>query len=188
MPGVYSAGDITEYPGKVRLIAVGFGEAATAVNNAATYLDPDQPLFPGHSSDDPAGIGATAHRPEEETPVPYVIGAECIDITDMSCVEECPVDCIYEGDRKLYINPKECIDCGACEPVCPVEAIAQDRRVTDERAARRRQPAVLRRDPARPGRARWAAPAAPARWARSAWTPSWSPSGERSTRGTASPR
>jgi ferredoxin/flavodoxin---NADP+ reductase len=59
--GVYSAGDITEYAGKVRLIAVGFGEAATAVNNAATYLDPDQPLFPGHSSDDPAGIGATAH-------------------------------------------------------------------------------------------------------------------------------
>jgi len=58
--GVYSAGDITEYAGKVRLIAVGFGEAATAVNNAATYLDPDQPLFPGHSSDDPAGIGAAA--------------------------------------------------------------------------------------------------------------------------------
>ncbi len=60
VPGVYSAGDITEYPGKVRLIAVGFGESATAVNNAATYLDPDQPLFPGHSSDDPAGIGASA--------------------------------------------------------------------------------------------------------------------------------
>jgi thioredoxin reductase (NADPH) len=59
--GVYSAGDITEYAGKVRLIAVGFGEAATAVNNAATYLDPDQPLFPGHSSDDPAGVGASAH-------------------------------------------------------------------------------------------------------------------------------
>ncbi|MGZ4506690.1 MAG: NAD(P)/FAD-dependent oxidoreductase [Blastococcus sp.] len=58
--GVYSAGDITEYAGKVRLIAVGFGESATAVNNAATYLDPDQPLFPGHSSDDPAGIGAAA--------------------------------------------------------------------------------------------------------------------------------
>jgi thioredoxin reductase len=60
IPGVYSAGDITEYPGKVRLIAVGFGESATAVNNAATYLDPDQPLFPGHSSDDPAGVGAAA--------------------------------------------------------------------------------------------------------------------------------
>ena len=64
--------------------------------------------------------------------MPYVIGSECIDTTDMSCVEECPVDCIYEGDRKLYINPKECIDCGACEPVCPVEAIAQDRRVSEE--------------------------------------------------------
>jgi thioredoxin reductase (NADPH) len=58
LAGVYSAGDITEYAGKVRLISVGFGEAATAVNNAATYLDPDQPLFPGHSSDDPAGVGA----------------------------------------------------------------------------------------------------------------------------------
>ena len=61
--------------------------------------------------------------------MPYVITAACIDITDKSCIEECPVDCIYEGDRKLYINPGECIDCGACEPVCPVEAISQDRRV-----------------------------------------------------------
>ena len=59
--------------------------------------------------------------------MPYVIAAPCIDVTDKSCIEECPVDCIYEGDRKLYINPKECIDCGACEPVCPVEAISQDR-------------------------------------------------------------
>jgi thioredoxin reductase len=58
VPGIYAAGDITEYPGKVRLIAVGFGEAATAVNNAATYLNPDQPLFPGHSSDDPSGVAA----------------------------------------------------------------------------------------------------------------------------------
>jgi NAD-dependent dihydropyrimidine dehydrogenase PreA subunit len=64
--------------------------------------------------------------------LPYVIGPSCIDITDQSCVEECPVDCIYEGDRKLYINPKECIDCGACEPVCPVEAISQDRRVAED--------------------------------------------------------
>ncbi|MGH3168380.1 MAG: NAD(P)/FAD-dependent oxidoreductase [Trebonia sp.] len=48
---VYAAGDITEYPGKVRLIAVGFGEAATAVNNAVAALDPRAPLFPGHSSD-----------------------------------------------------------------------------------------------------------------------------------------
>lgn len=64
--------------------------------------------------------------------MPYVIASPCIDVMDKSCIEECPVDCIYEGDRKLYVNPKECIDCGACEPVCPVEAISQDRRVADE--------------------------------------------------------
>jgi len=64
--------------------------------------------------------------------MPYVIASPCIDVMDKSCIEECPVDCIYEGDRKLYINPKECIDCGACEPVCPVEAISQDRRVAEE--------------------------------------------------------
>jgi NAD-dependent dihydropyrimidine dehydrogenase PreA subunit len=64
--------------------------------------------------------------------VPYVIAAPCIDVNDKACIEECPVDCIYVGDRKSYINPKECIDCGACEPVCPVEAISQDRRVEDD--------------------------------------------------------
>jgi NAD-dependent dihydropyrimidine dehydrogenase PreA subunit len=64
--------------------------------------------------------------------MPYVIAGPCIDVMDKSCMEECPVDCIYEGERKLYINPKECIDCGACEPVCPVEAISQDRRVGDD--------------------------------------------------------
>ncbi|SCL18814.1 NAD(P)/FAD-dependent oxidoreductase [Micromonospora inyonensis] len=51
LPRVYAAGDITEYPGKVRLIATGFGEAATAVNNAAVAIDPAAHLFPGHSSD-----------------------------------------------------------------------------------------------------------------------------------------
>jgi ferredoxin/flavodoxin---NADP+ reductase len=57
---IYAAGDITEYPGKVRLIAVGFGEAATAVNNAAAALDPAASLFPGHSSDTaaPAAVAA----------------------------------------------------------------------------------------------------------------------------------
>jgi thioredoxin reductase len=48
---VFAAGDITEYPGKVRLIATGFGEAATAVNNAAVVIDPAAHLFPGHSSE-----------------------------------------------------------------------------------------------------------------------------------------
>jgi thioredoxin reductase (NADPH) len=51
VPRVYAAGDITDYPGKVRLIAVGFGEAATAVNNAAAALDPDAEIFPGHSTE-----------------------------------------------------------------------------------------------------------------------------------------
>jgi thioredoxin reductase len=51
LPRVFAAGDITEYPGKVRLIAVGFGEAATAVNNAAVVIDPSAHVFPGHSSE-----------------------------------------------------------------------------------------------------------------------------------------
>lgn len=53
----------------------------------------------------------------------YVIAEPCIDVMDKSCIEECPIDCIYEGERKLYIHPDECIDCRACEPVCPVDAI-----------------------------------------------------------------
>ncbi|MFA7296019.1 MAG: ferredoxin family protein [Dehalococcoidia bacterium] len=56
----------------------------------------------------------------------YVITQPCVDVMDKSCVDVCPVDCIHfeEGtDRKLYIDPDECIDCGACEPACPVSAI-----------------------------------------------------------------
>ncbi|WP_432013029.1 indolepyruvate ferredoxin oxidoreductase subunit alpha [Streptomyces cucumeris] len=51
--------------------------------------------------------------------MPYAIGESCVDERDGSCVEVCPVDCIYEGHRKLYIHPGECIDCGACAEVCP---------------------------------------------------------------------
>jgi NAD-dependent dihydropyrimidine dehydrogenase PreA subunit len=53
----------------------------------------------------------------------YIIAEPCLDIKDKACVEVCPVDCIYEGERFLYIHPDECVDCAACEPVCPVEAI-----------------------------------------------------------------
>jgi ferredoxin len=53
----------------------------------------------------------------------YVIAKTCVDVLDKACIEECPVDCIYEGSRMMYIHPDECVDCGACEPVCPVEAI-----------------------------------------------------------------
>lgn len=60
VPGIYAAGDIAEYPGKVRLIAVGFGEVATAVNNAAVHLDPGASLFPGHSTDEAPVAAAVA--------------------------------------------------------------------------------------------------------------------------------
>jgi NAD-dependent dihydropyrimidine dehydrogenase PreA subunit len=53
----------------------------------------------------------------------YVIGSACVDVMDKSCVQECPVDCIYDSARSLYINPDECVDCGACKPICRVEAI-----------------------------------------------------------------
>ena len=56
-------------------------------------------------------------------PVTYIIAEPCIDIKDLSCVDVCPVDCIHEFERILVIDPEECIDCGACEPECPVEAI-----------------------------------------------------------------
>jgi ferredoxin len=56
----------------------------------------------------------------------YVIAEPCVDVRDRACVSVCPVDCIHEEegvDRTLYIDPNECIDCGACEPECPVNAI-----------------------------------------------------------------
>jgi thioredoxin reductase/NAD-dependent dihydropyrimidine dehydrogenase PreA subunit len=58
--------------------------------------------------------------------VPYVITDACIDVMDKSCVDECPVDCIYEGNRMLYIQPDECVECGRCEPVCPQISIFHD--------------------------------------------------------------
>lgn len=55
----------------------------------------------------------------------YVISETCVDVKDRSCVEVCPVDCIHatDDDRMLYIDPDECIDCGACVDPCPVDAI-----------------------------------------------------------------
>ncbi|MCK9487441.1 MAG: ferredoxin family protein [Dehalococcoidia bacterium] len=65
----------------------------------------------------------------------YVITSPCIDTMDQSCVDVCPVDCIHfdEGvDKMLYIDPDECIDCGACEPACPVSAIFAEDDVPDD--------------------------------------------------------
>ena len=53
----------------------------------------------------------------------YVIASTCIDVKDGACQEACPVECIYEGGRMMYIQPAECIDCGLCLSVCPVDAI-----------------------------------------------------------------
>jgi ferredoxin len=65
----------------------------------------------------------------------YVIAEPCIDVIDQSCVAVCPVDCIHFDsgtDRLLFIDPDECIDCGACEPECPVNAIYPEDSVPPE--------------------------------------------------------
>lgn len=74
----------------------------------------------------------------------YIIAEPCVDVRDRACVDVCPVDCIYdvdntelsEGDEShknmLYIHPEECIDCGACEPECPVEAIFPEDEVPEK--------------------------------------------------------
>jgi NAD-dependent dihydropyrimidine dehydrogenase PreA subunit len=56
----------------------------------------------------------------------YVITSACVDVKHRSCVAECPADCIYEGERGMYINPQECVDCGACRLLCEVDAIFPD--------------------------------------------------------------
>ena len=56
----------------------------------------------------------------------YLVNDKCIKCKYTDCVEVCPVDCFYEGENMLVINPDECIDCGVCEPECPVDAIISD--------------------------------------------------------------
>ena len=70
----------------------------------------------------------------------YIIGEPCIGTKDTACVDACPVDCIhpkkdeegFEESQMLYINPEECIDCGACEPACPVTAIWPEDNVPED--------------------------------------------------------
>ena len=71
----------------------------------------------------------------------YVICEPCIDVKDTACVDVCPVDCIhptpdneefFEEEVQLFIDPEECIDCGVCEPECPVEAIYAEDDVPEE--------------------------------------------------------
>ena len=63
----------------------------------------------------------------------YVVTEACVKCKLMDCVEVCPVDCFYEGANMLVIHPEECIDCGVCEPECPVEAIIPDTEPDTER-------------------------------------------------------
>ena len=70
----------------------------------------------------------------------YIIAEPCIGTKDTACVEVCPVDCIhptkdddrFEEAKQLYIEPETCIDCGACEPVCPVTAIFPEEELPDK--------------------------------------------------------
>lgn len=64
--------------------------------------------------------------------MPYVVTEACVKCKFTDCVEVCPVDCFYEGENMLVINPDECIDCGVCEPECPIEAIKPDTDTTIE--------------------------------------------------------
>jgi ferredoxin len=63
----------------------------------------------------------------------YVVTEACIKCKYLDCVEVCPVDCFYEGENMLVINPDECIDCGVCEPECPIDAIVADSAAEAER-------------------------------------------------------
>lgn len=67
--------------------------------------------------------------------MPYVVTEPCIGTKDKACVAVCPVECFYEGEDQLYINPEECIDCGLCVPECPVDAIFADDEVPEKWAS-----------------------------------------------------
>ena len=62
----------------------------------------------------------------------YVVVEACIKCKYMDCIEVCPVDCFYEGENMLAIHPDECIDCGVCEPECPVDAIVDEDEASPE--------------------------------------------------------
>ena len=62
----------------------------------------------------------------------FVISDGCVDVKDKACMTDCPVDCIYEGGRMTYIHPLECIDCGACAPLCPQDAIYYEKDLPED--------------------------------------------------------
>lgn len=93
--------------------------------------------------------------------MPYVVTDRCILCKYMDCVEVCPVDCFYEGENMVVINPNECIDCGVCAPECPEDAIFSD---TEDRAEKwvsvnrdfaERWPSVTRKKDPLPDADKW---------------------------------
>jgi ferredoxin len=98
-----------------------------------------QPYLPSYTySQTRPSLGVSAVGcPSQEEPLvmTYVIVEACIGVKDRACVDVCPVDCIYEGEDMLYIQPDECIDCGACEPECPVTAIFPEEDVPENMTA-----------------------------------------------------
>jgi NAD-dependent dihydropyrimidine dehydrogenase PreA subunit len=94
-----------------------------------THSARSEPAFvlPGETSSGGQRMGASSK--EGGVGMAFVIAEPCTDVMDQACIRACPVACIHfhaGEDRKLYIDPAECIDCGACEPVCPVRAIYAD--------------------------------------------------------------
>jgi ferredoxin len=83
---------------------------------------------------------AFSRAPRRSGTMAFIITSPCIGTKDTACVDVCPVDCIhptkdepeFESSEMLYIDPEECIDCGACEPACPVEAIFEEDAVPDD--------------------------------------------------------
>ena len=82
---------------------------------------------PGTQIPKPHRSRASPSRPvKDKRNLTYIVNDSCIRCKFMDCVEVCPVDCFYEGENMLVIHPDECIDCGVCEPECPVDAIKPD--------------------------------------------------------------
>src|SRR5437016_14385666 len=91
-----------------------------------------RPRLPTFRARRPRRFGAHRASASRRMFMPFVIAEPCIGVKDKSCVEVCPVNCIYEGEDQYYIHPDECIDCQACEAACPVQAIFPDNGVPEK--------------------------------------------------------
>ena len=80
----------------------------------------------------PCPARPSAFQIQDTSPMTYIVTDACVRCKYTDCVEVCPVDCFYEGENFLVIHPDECIDCGVCEPECPVEAIFEEDAVPEE--------------------------------------------------------